>query len=107
MPVRVREELDLDVARPLDVALAEDPVVAERRLRLALRRLERLVELVRRAHEPHPAPAAAGRRLDHQREADLFRLAALDDRNAGLRAIRFASSLSPPARIASGDGPTR
>ena len=44
----VAEQLDLDVARPLDVALAEDAVVAERGLRLAPRGRERLVELVRR-----------------------------------------------------------
>ena len=29
-----------------------------------------------------------------------------DDRNAGLAGHRFASSLSPPARSASGGGPT-
>ena len=36
--VLVREELNLDVTRPLDVALAEDGVVAEGRFRLALGR---------------------------------------------------------------------
>ena len=41
----VAEELDLDVARPLDVALAEDSVVAEGRLGLPLRGLDRLLEL--------------------------------------------------------------
>src|SRR5205823_1613497 len=35
--VRVAEQLDLDVPRPLDVPLGEDPVVAEGRLRLPAR----------------------------------------------------------------------
>ena len=74
-PVGVGEELDLDVARTLDVALAEDRAVAEGRLRLPRSGLERLLELVRLAHDPHPAAAASGRRLDEEREADLRRLA--------------------------------
>ena len=49
--VRVGEQLDLDVARPLEVALEEDRVVAERARRLALRGRDRFVELVRRAHD--------------------------------------------------------
>ena len=63
------------MARPLDVALGEDAVVAECRLRLAARGGERLVELVGRADDAHAAPAAAGGRLDHEREADLRRIA--------------------------------
>src|SRR5215831_13081732 len=43
--VRVGEDLDLDVARPLEIALAEDLVVAERRARLPARRVERISEL--------------------------------------------------------------
>jgi len=43
--VRVGEQLDLDMTRPLHVALAEDAIVSEGGLRLAPRRLERLVEL--------------------------------------------------------------
>src|SRR5262249_7238631 len=82
--VRVAEELDLDVPRTLDVALGEHTVVAEGRLRLAPRRLERVVELLRRAHDSHPAPSAAGHGLDEQREADLLGLAGLDDRHARL-----------------------
>src|SRR5205085_4158701 len=81
---RVAEELDLDVARPLDVALVEDAVVAERGRRLALRRRERLVELGRLADDPHPATAAARGRLDDEREADLLRLALRHDGNSGL-----------------------
>src|SRR5262249_7018466 len=40
------EQLDLDVARTLDVALAEHAVVAECRLRLPPRGVERMVELL-------------------------------------------------------------
>ena len=82
--MRVAEELDLHVARPLDVPLGEHAVVAERRLRLALRGLERIGELVARADDAHPAPAASGSRLQQQREAKVVRLAGLDDRNARL-----------------------
>ena len=56
--VLVGEELNLDMARPLDVALAEDGVVAEGRLRLALGRGERLVQLCR----ARGRPASRGRR---------------------------------------------
>ena len=105
--MRVGEQLDLDVARPLDVALAEDAVVAERGLRLAPRRLDRVLELVRLADDPHPAAAASGRRLDEQREAELVRLAGGTTGTPASAAIRFASSLSPPARSASGGGPTQ
>ena len=82
--VLVAEQLDLDVPRPLDVALGEDAVVAERGLRLAARRLERVRQLVARAHDAHAAPAAARRRLEEQREAELLRLARLDDGHARL-----------------------
>ncbi len=44
--LRVAEQLDLDVPRPFDVALAEDALVAEGRLRLALRGCQRIFELV-------------------------------------------------------------
>ena len=82
--MRVGEELDLDVARPLDVALEEHRVVAEPCQRLALRGLDRVVELLGRADDAHPAPAAAGRGLDDQREPDLLRRAGLDHGDAGL-----------------------
>ena len=71
VPVGVGEELDLDVARTFDVALAEDRAVAEGRLRLPRSGLERLLELARLAHDSHPAAAAPGRGLDEEREADL------------------------------------
>ena len=101
----VGEQLDLDVPGLLDVALAEDGVVAERGLRLAAGGLERGVELGVRAHDPHPSPAAPGRRLDEQREADLLRVPVSTAGTPASRAIRLASSLSPPARSAAGGGP--
>ena len=81
-PVAVCEQLDLHVARPLEVALDEDRVVAERRLRLAAGGLERVVELGRAADDAHAAPAAARRGLHEQRETDLLRLAVRNDRDA-------------------------
>ena len=68
--VRVGEQLDLDVARPLEVALEENAVVAERRLRLARGRLERVVELgrpsgrraCRARRRPPPPSRSAGSR---------------------------------------------
>ena len=82
--VRIREQLDLDVTRPLDVALGEDRAVPERRLGLAARRRPGLLELGGTPDDAHPAAAAARRRLDDDREAELLGLAGLDDRHAGL-----------------------
>ena len=94
--VVVAEDLELDVARRLDVLLDVDVADAERRLGLALRGLERVRQLRRRSHDAHAAAAAAGRRLDDDRVADLLGdlerlLLALDravaagqDRHAGL-----------------------
>ena len=82
--VRVREQLDLDVPGPFDVALAEDGAVAEGRLRLAGGRRERVVELAGRTHDPHAASAAACGGLDDERVADLVRLARGDHRHARL-----------------------
>ena len=58
MTVAVPKELHLDVTRRLDVALEEDRVVAERRLRLAPGRLERRL----RARPPSARPASRVRR---------------------------------------------
>ena len=46
--VMVAEDLELDVARVLDVLLDVDVADAERRFGLALRGLERLAQLLRR-----------------------------------------------------------
>src|SRR2546425_12445937 len=85
--VSVREELDLDVPRALEVPLEVDAVVAERRGSLALGGRDGIVELLARADDAHPAPAAASRRLDDQRRlVDLGH-----DRHSGLRrdTLRF------------------
>src|SRR6476469_970644 len=69
--VRVGENLDLDVTGALEVALEEHRAVAECGGGFAQRSIDRLVELVRAAHDPHaPATAACGC-LDEEGEADL------------------------------------
>src|SRR5262245_60176699 len=107
VPLRVAEELDLDVARPLDVALCENPVVAEGRARLAARRVERVGQLLARPHNAHAAAAAAGRRLQEQRKAELARLARRDDRDIGLRGDPFRLELVAAAakRLRAGADP--
>ena len=71
--VRVAEDLELDVARPLEVLLDVDRAVAERRERLGARHLEAARELVGVARDAHPLAAAARGGLDDDREADLAR----------------------------------
>src|SRR5580765_9103233 len=87
----VGEELDLDVARALDVALAEDALVTECRLGLAFRRFECLGELGRIPDHSHSAAAAAGCGFDDQRKANLLRLTTRNDRYA--RRLRDALGL--------------
>ena len=55
-----------------DVLLEVDVADAERRFSLALRGLHRVRQLAGRAHDPHAASAAAGRRLDDDRIADVL-----------------------------------
>ena len=84
LAVRVREQLDLDVARSLDEALVVHGVVAECRLRLPLGRGGCLLELGRVADDPHAAAASAGRCLDHERVPDLVGLPRGEHGHAGL-----------------------
>ena len=70
--VAVREDLHLDVARVVEVALDVDGGVREVRLALPLRGLEGTVDVVGRAGDAEPLPAATGRRLDRDRVADLL-----------------------------------
>ena len=70
MAVDIAEDLDLDVARMLDVALQQHAILAEGVLRLALAAFEAGGELACRAHDAHALAAAAMRGLDHQRIAD-------------------------------------
>ena len=95
--VLVGEDLDLDVARVGQVALEVDGRVAEELLALARGALEGVLELLLLQRDAEALAAAAARRLDGDREADLVlgelhggldvrhRLGrAGDDRDAGL-----------------------
>ena len=85
IPVRVAEDLDLDVSRRAEVAFDQQRVVAERVLGLAARRFECSGELARVVHDAHALAAAAGRRLDQHRIADLAGRAAMSRVGRGLR----------------------
>jgi hypothetical protein len=69
--VRVGENLDLDMPRPLDHALDVERAVAEGSRRLAPRRRHQLPSLVVRPDDAHALAAAAGRRFDQGGVADL------------------------------------
>src|SRR5262245_35241377 len=77
--VGVAEDLDLDVAGVLDVALEEDRAVAERGGRLPLGRRQGLLQLGLVAHDAHAPTAAAEAGLDQEGEA-----LRPEDRHAGL-----------------------
>ena len=68
--VRIEQDLDLDVATALDEALEDEPVVTEGGRRLAPGGGERVGQAAGLADGAHPLAAAAGRRLDEEREAD-------------------------------------
>jgi hypothetical protein len=92
--------------RIFDVDVAD----AERRLGLALRGLDRVRQLRRRPHHAHAAPAAAGRRLDDHRIADLLgeleRLLLVVDRAVAARQDRtpafFMTRRAAPCRPSGG-----
>ena len=67
--VPVGEHLHLDMARVGQVALEQHAVVAERRCSLLPRGIQRGGEFVDAGDDAHAATAAAGDRLDHQRES--------------------------------------
>ena len=69
----VAENLDLDVARPLEIFFEIERVVAERRLGLGARHGKRRSHFARRADDLHAAAAAAGGGLEHDRKAHLAR----------------------------------
>ena len=77
--------------------------------RLALAAGDRLVECGRVANDAHASPAAARRRLDERRQADLVRAdSTLESGSTGTPAARinrFASIFEPIAVIAAGGGP--
>ena len=67
----VGEHLDLDVARRADVLLHVDGAVAERRLGLGLSLTHGAGQLGGLLDDADALAAAAGRRLDHHRQADV------------------------------------
>ena len=71
----VRDHLDLDLAGRRHDPLEEQRAVAERLQRLRPRARKDGGQLAGRVHAADPAPAAADRRLDHEREADPLRVA--------------------------------
>ncbi len=70
--VRVAEDLHLDVLGARDVFLEEDGRVAEGAAGFIARLVEQRGEFAFFAHHTHAASAAAERRLDDERETDLF-----------------------------------
>jgi hypothetical protein len=116
--VHVGEHLDLHVARPVDVLLDVDGVVAERVLRLALRRVER-ASSSRAAHHAHAlaaAPAAALSSTGYPNSPAMRRASAASRSGsvvpgttgtpAAMASVR-AAVLLPIAAIASAGGPTK
>src|SRR3989441_5074621 len=71
--VLVRDDLDLDVARPLHVALDVHVSIAEGGERLRRGGAVHLRELLLLPDDLHPAPAASRGRLEDHRKADLLR----------------------------------
>ena len=103
--VAVGDDLQLDVARRLEIALHVDRAVAEGGLRLGLGGGDRLGQAVGVLGDLHAAPAAARCRLDQHWEADGFggghrlfdgrdpAVRAGDDRDAGVLHRLFGADL--------------
>ena len=95
--VLVAEHLDLDVARGDKRLLEVERPVREGRLGLGARGRVRGLELVGPVHEPHALAAAAGDRLQQDREAELGRGGShLRQRGATLGA-RARAARRPPS----------
>jgi hypothetical protein len=71
--VGVEQDLDLDVARPLEVALEDQPIVAEGGQGLPPGPGERVAQAVGFADHAHALSTTTGRRLDKQGNADTSR----------------------------------
>jgi hypothetical protein len=105
--VLIGQDLDLDVPGTLQIALGEDPPVAERGLRLAAGGGEGRLQIPLSADHPQSTAAAAGERLDHERvpvlaaeRLDLLRrgvvaLGAGQHRYAGLAGQPLGAGLVP------------
>ncbi len=87
VPWLSHEHLDLDVARRRDDLLDVHRPVAERRQRLGGGTLVELLHVGRLLDAPHPAPAAARRRLEQHRVAELV--------GSGARLVRPRDALHP------------
>src|SRR4051812_2181473 len=61
---RIAHDLDLDVPRPLQVALQQDGVTTECRKRLPTRVPEKILKVLKAGYDAHSAPSPARRRLD-------------------------------------------
>ena len=72
LAVGIRDHLDFDVARLLQIFFHIDGIIAERRFGFGARGGKGERQFGRRARHLHAAPAAAGRRLDQHRIAHLF-----------------------------------
>ena len=70
----IADDLDLDMAGAGHQALDQDRAVAKGGCGFRLAALVRLGDLIDRRHDPHPATAAAGDRLDHHCAAVAKRL---------------------------------
>ena len=115
----VRQDLDLDVARPVEVTSPRRPTRCRSGQRLVLGEREMLGELLGLPRDPHALPAATGRRLDQHRKPDLLgdrqRLVRISSMALANRAPsarrrwrgRRAAALSPIGRICSGRGPMK
>src|SRR5437867_4541707 len=67
----VAEDLDLDVPRTLEILLHVDVRGTEGTVRLTARGVERAQQIALAGADPHPPAAAARRRLQDDRKADL------------------------------------
>ena len=103
LAVAVAEDLKLDMARIAEIFFHIDGRVAERRLGLAACLAHQRFEAVLGCAHLHAAPAAARRRLDDHRIADLggnrLRLGDIVDRAVGARHQRQAQRTRRPLRL--------
>ena len=119
VPLAIEQDLDFDVAGAFRQVLQDQPIIAERGLRLAPGRSEHIRESRGFTDDMHALAAAAGRWLDDDRVADprccgrqgrvrlIGAVVAGEDRDPRPAARALAAALSPIARIATGGGPTQ
>src|SRR6267378_5448427 len=97
----VRQNLDLDVPRPLEILLDVDAAVPKRLLRLAPGCLERALDLCLIGNETHSLAAPAGDGLQHHRKAEALGLApsigGIRQRRGGTGDNGHSCRLHPPA----------